>query len=88
MDDENQAAKIENLRRQDDNQIGRIIDSVQAQTAEIRQMRESISEMHEVLSAWRGAKNTIKIVYWTGQIIKWTAATTAAVSVIWYAWKK
>lgn len=79
---------MEKLRRRDDNQISRIIDVIQAQTTEIRQLRADVAEMTEVLTVWRNAKGTIKIVYCMGQALKWTVATSAAVAVIYYALKK
>lgn len=88
MENEKPPTDMENLRRRDDNQISRIIDVIQSQTNEIRQLRGDVVEMTEVLTAWRNAKGTIKIVYCIGQAIKWTVATSAALSLLWYTIKK
>ena len=52
--------------------------------ADLQEIKQTLAEMKEIVTAWNDAKGFIKTVRTIGEVLKWAVAVGAALLALWY----
>ena len=52
--------------------------------ADLQEIKQTLAEMKEIVTAWNDAKGFIKTVRIIGEVLKWAVAVGAALLALWY----
>ena len=52
--------------------------------ADLQEIKQTLAEMKEIVTAWNDAKGFIKTVRAIGEVLKWAVAVGAALLALWY----